>query len=80
LEILENSALADLETIRSILQTCRELLRVNIALDDFGTGYSSLNHLRILHTNTIKMDQSFIRDMLDYPNDYAIIEGIIRIS
>jgi diguanylate cyclase (GGDEF)-like protein/PAS domain S-box-containing protein len=80
LEILETSALGDLETIRSILQTCRELLGVNIALDDFGTGYSSLTHLRILHANTIKIDQSFIRDMLDDPNDYAIIEGIIGLA
>jgi diguanylate cyclase (GGDEF)-like protein/PAS domain S-box-containing protein len=80
LEILESSALGDLETIRSIIQTCRELLDVNIALDDFGTGYSSLTHLRILHVNTIKIDQSFIRDMLDDPNDYAIIEGIIGLA
>ena len=80
LEILETSALGDLETIRSILQTCRDLLGVNIALDDFGTGYSSLTHLRILHANTIKIDQSFIREMLDDPNDYAIIEGIIGLA
>lgn len=80
LEILESSALGDMETIRSILQTCRELIGVNIALDDFGTGYSSLTHLRILHANTIKIDQSFIRDMLDDPNDYAIIEGVIGLA
>jgi diguanylate cyclase (GGDEF)-like protein/PAS domain S-box-containing protein len=80
LEILESSALGDIESIRSILQTCRELIGVNIALDDFGTGYSSLTHLRILHANTIKIDQSFIRNMLDDPNDYAIIEGIIGLA
>jgi len=80
LEILESSDLGDIETIRSIIQTCRELLDVKIALDDFGTGYSSLTHLRILHVNVIKIDQSFIRDMLDDPNDYAIIEGIISLA
>lgn len=80
LEILESSDLGDIETMRSIIQTCRELLNVNIALDDFGTGYSSLTHLRILHVNVIKIDQSFIRDMLDDPNDYAIIEGIISLA
>tara|TARA_R110002050_G_scaffold9504_2_gene33463 strand:- start:36727 stop:39963 length:3237 start_codon:yes stop_codon:yes gene_type:complete len=80
LEILESSDLGDIETIRSIIKTCRELLNVNIALDDFGTGYSSLTHLRILHANVIKIDQSFIRDMLDDPNDYAIIEGIISLA
>lgn len=80
LEILESSDLGDIETIRSIIQTCRELLDVKIALDDFGTGYSSLTHLRILHVNVIKIDQSFIRDMLDDPNDYAIIEGVISLA
>ena len=80
LEILESSALGDIETIHSILQTCRELIGVNIALDDFGTGYSSLTHLRLLHANTIKIDQSFIRNMLEDPNDYAIIEGIIGLA
>jgi len=80
LEILESSDLGDIETIRSIIKTCRELLGVNIALDDFGTGYSSLTHLRILHANIIKIDKSFIRDMLDDPNDYAIIEGIISLA
>lgn len=80
LEILESSALGDLEIIRSVLQTCRDLIGVNIALDDFGTGYSSLTHLRILHADTIKIDQSFIRDMLDDPNDYAITEGVISLA
>ncbi len=80
LEILESSNLGDVETMRSIIQTCRELLDVNIALDDFGTGYSSLTHLRILHVNVIKIDQSFIHEMLDDPNDYAIIEGIISLA
>jgi EAL domain-containing protein (putative c-di-GMP-specific phosphodiesterase class I) len=72
LEILETIALGALETISSILQTCRELPGVNIALDDFGTGYSSLTHLQILHANTIKICQRFIRDMSDYPNDYGL--------
>lgn len=80
LEILESNGLDDIETIRSIIQTCRELLDVNIALDNFGTGYSSLTHLRVLHTNVIKIDQHFIRDMLDDPSDYAIIEGIISLA
>jgi EAL domain-containing protein (putative c-di-GMP-specific phosphodiesterase class I) len=80
LEILETSALGDLETIRSIIKTCRELVGVNIAFDYFGTRYSSLTHLRILHANTIKIDQSFIGNMLDYPNDYVIIEGIVGLA
>jgi len=80
LEILESSALGDLPTISHIIQTCQNKLGVHIALDDFGTGYSSLTHLRNLSANTIKIDQSFVRDMLDDPSDYAIIDGVIGLS
>jgi len=80
LEILESSALGDLNAVSSIIRTCRDALGVNIALDDFGTGYSSLTHLRNLPANTIKIDQSFVRDMLDDPSDYAIIDGVIGLA
>jgi len=80
LEILESSALGDLKTVSSIIRACKDALGVNIALDDFGTGYSSLTHLRSLPANTIKIDQSFVRDMLDDPSDYAIIEGVIALA
>lgn len=80
LEVLESSALNDLESIGEIIKTCRYQLGVNVALDDFGTGYSSLAHLRNLSANTIKIDQSFVRDMLEDPSDYAIIEGVIGLS
>jgi len=80
LEILESSALGDLQAVSSIIRTCKQVLGVNIALDDFGTGYSSLTHLRSLPANTIKIDQSFVRDMLDDPSDYAIIDGVIGLA
>ena len=80
LEILESSALGDLEIVSHVINTCRDKLGVNVALDDFGTGYSSLTHLRSLSANTIKIDQSFVRDMLDDPSDYAIIDGVIGLS
>lgn len=80
LEILESSALGDLDAISGIIKTCQEALGVNIALDDFGTGYSSLTHLRHLSANTIKIDQSFVRDILDDPSDYSIIEGVIGLA
>ncbi len=80
LEILESSALGDLNAISTIIETCQGVLGVNFALDDFGTGYSSLTHLRSLPANTIKIDQSFVRDMLDDPSDYAIIDGIIGLA
>jgi diguanylate cyclase (GGDEF)-like protein/PAS domain S-box-containing protein len=80
LEILESSALGELQIMSSIIKTCREALGVSVALDDFGTGYSSLSHIRNLSADTIKIDQSFVRDMLDDPNDYAIIDSVIGLS
>ncbi len=80
LEILESSALSNLQSISSIINTCINTLGVNIALDDFGTGYSSLTHLRNLAAKTIKIDQTFVRDLLDDPNDHAIIDGIIGLA
>ncbi len=80
LEILESSAFGDLEAVSSIIKTCMHVLGVNIALDDFGTGYSSLTHLRNLVAKTIKIDRSFVIDMLEDPNDYAIIDGVIGLA
>ena len=80
IEILESSALGDLNAISSIIKACQDTLGIKVALDDFGTGYSSLTHLRSLPANTIKIDQSFVRDMLDDPSDFAIIDGIIGLS
>ncbi|HDY84230.1 hypothetical protein LCGC14_0844280 [marine sediment metagenome] len=80
LEILESSALGDIQTINRIIKHCRDRLGVKIALDDFGTGYSSLTHLRSLAITTIKIDQSFVRDMLDDPSDYAIINSVIGLA
>jgi EAL domain-containing protein len=80
LEILESSALGELHIMSSIIKTCRETLGISVALDDFGTGYSSLAHIRNLSADTIKIDQSFVRDILDDPNDYAIIDSVIGLS
>jgi len=80
LEILESSALGDLAAISNIIKTCQDVLGVNVALDDFGTGYSSLTHLRNLPANTIKIDQSFVRDILDDPDDFSIIDGIVGLA
>lgn len=80
LEILESSALGDLDAISKILKTVQHQLGINVALDDFGTGYSSLTHLRNLSANTLKIDQSFVRDILEDPSDYAIIEGVIGLA
>ncbi|MCX4187508.1 EAL domain-containing protein [Methylophaga sp. OBS4] len=76
LEIVETSALGDIGAITKAIKLCREVLGVSVALDDFGTGYSSLTHLRHLTASTIKIDQSFVRDMLDDPQDYTIVDGV----
>lgn len=79
LEVLETAALADMEQAITILLRCREL-GVRFALDDFGTGYSSLTYLRQLPVDLLKIDQSFIRDILIDPDDRGIVEGIIRLA
>jgi len=78
-EIVESSAL---ESIHHTNETIQELksIGVGFALDDFGTGYSSLTHLRELHINTIKIDQSFIFEMLHNTQDMAIVNAIISLS
>jgi len=80
LEILESGELSDLQSISTIIETSQSALGVNMALDDFGTGYSSLTHLRNLPAKTLKIDQSFVRNMLDDPSDYAIIDGVIGLA
>ncbi|MES2581736.1 MAG: EAL domain-containing protein [Pseudomonadota bacterium] len=79
LEVLETAALSDMELAATVLQRCR-LLGVSFALDDFGTGYSSLTYLRKLPVDLLKIDQSFIRDMLVDVDDLGIVEGVIRLA
>jgi diguanylate cyclase (GGDEF)-like protein/PAS domain S-box-containing protein len=79
LEILETSALSNISEVSEIMNACREL-DVRFALDDFGTGYSSLTYLRRLPAHLIKIDQSFVRDMLNDADDLAIIEGVIALA
>jgi diguanylate cyclase (GGDEF)-like protein len=79
LEILESSAIEDIDQVTSIINTCHDM-GVTFALDDFGTGYSSLSYLKALPINTIKIDRTFIRDMLDDSGDLAVIEGIVKLA
>jgi EAL domain-containing protein (putative c-di-GMP-specific phosphodiesterase class I) len=79
LEVLETSTLGDLLKISETMNECIKL-GVNFALDDFGTGHSSLSYLRQLPASMIKIDQTFVRDMLFDFNDLAIIESVVVLS
>lgn len=79
LEVLETSALDDLAKVSVAMDVCCKR-GVSFALDDFGTGYSSLTYLRRLPAHTLKIDQSFVRDMREDPNDLAIVKGVIGLA
>jgi EAL domain-containing protein (putative c-di-GMP-specific phosphodiesterase class I) len=78
LEILETSALEDIAQAARVIAQC-EALSVDFALDDFGTGYSSLTYLKRLPIPTVKIDQSFVRDMLLDQDNVHILDGILWI-
>ncbi len=79
LEVLETSALEDIALVSGVIEDCA-MIGVKFALDDFGTGYSSLTYLKRLRVALLKIDQSFVRDMLDDPDDLAILEGVIGLA
>ena len=79
LEVLESSALKDLDHAAKIMQACCDI-GVHFAIDDFGTGYSSLTYLRRLPVEILKIDQSFIHGMLDDPEDLSIVKGVIGLA
>jgi diguanylate cyclase (GGDEF)-like protein/PAS domain S-box-containing protein len=79
IEILENTALDDFSSVTRLIQICASQ-GIRFALDDFGTGFSSLTYLRQLPVNSLKIDQSFVRDMLQDPDDLTIVEGVIGLG
>lgn len=79
LEVLESSALEDISNVSAIIAACAAL-GVSFALDDFGTGYSSLTYLKRLPARVLKIDQSFVRDMLSDPDDLSIIDGVLGLA
>jgi len=79
LEILETTAMDDTEAALRNLKACREQ-GVDISLDDFGTGYSSLDYFRRLPAQEIKIDRSFVMDMLVDTDDSMIVSAIVSLS
>ena len=80
LEILETSALGDITDVLATMNACINNLGVSFALDDFGTGFSSLTYLKRLPIDLLKIDQSFVRDMLEDADDRAIVMGVISLA
>ncbi len=79
LEILESSSIEDNNDILPTLVKCHEL-GLKVALDDFGTGYSSLVHFHRLPIDNLKVDQNFVKNMLDNPQDLAIVRSTIKLA
>lgn len=75
---INTTALDDARTARETIIQCKEL-GVQISLDDFGTGYSSLNYFRTLPVDEIKIDRTFVMDMLADSDDAMIVEAIISL-
>jgi EAL domain-containing protein (putative c-di-GMP-specific phosphodiesterase class I) len=79
LELTESALADDMDIVLGKMQALRDL-GIAWSLDDFGTGYSSLSSLKNLPFQQIKIDQSFVRDLLADPRNMAIVETIVRLS
>ncbi|CAI8823764.1 diguanylate cyclase [Pseudomonas sp. IT-P12] len=79
LEIVESVAIENIQHVSACLQAC-QALGVRFSLGDFGTGYSSLSYLKRLRTQTIKIDRSFIRDILHDHDDLALTTAVIGLA
>lgn len=79
IEILESTALGDIAHTSEVIAACRKI-GVRFALDDFGTGYSSLAYLKRLPVDVLKIDQTFVQDMLDNAESMAILEALLGLS
>jgi len=79
LEITESSLIDNIEEAIQVMNDIKSL-NISLAIDDFGTGFSSLNYLKRFPINTLKIDRSFIKDLVEDSDDKAIIESIILMS
>jgi diguanylate cyclase (GGDEF)-like protein/PAS domain S-box-containing protein len=79
LEVTESVAMSSDDPHLSQLVKLNEM-GVGISIDDFGTGYSSLSRIKALPVNTLKVDKSFVKNIVNDPNDRAIITAIIAMA
>ena len=79
IEITETLSMQDIGYTVTVLEEVKSL-GFKIALDDFGTGYSSLNYLKKLPFDTLKIDQSFVRDLENDNDDLTITKMIVQIA
>jgi len=79
LEITENALIVDTEHVLSIISRLSNI-GVKLSIDDFGTGYSSLNYLRQLNVNELKIDRSFVMDMMEDENDKIIVRAVTSLA
>ncbi len=79
LEITENTLMQNMDFAQKALTELSQM-GVHLSMDDFGTGYSSLGYLKKFPFDTLKIDQSFIRDLQQQPKDIAIISAVIALG
>jgi len=79
LEITEGLVMADMDVAIEIMNVLKER-GVKMSLDDFGQGYSSLSYLKNMPFDHIKIDRSFVRDMVDHPQGAAMVGAIMEIA
>lgn len=79
LEITESMIIDDIERMANSMNKLKDI-GINFSIDDFGTGYSNLNYLKKLPLDVIKIDQSFVRDILTDQNSLAIVQTILAMA
>jgi diguanylate cyclase (GGDEF)-like protein/PAS domain S-box-containing protein len=79
IELTESIVIENVERVREKMQELQNI-GIEVSLDDFGTGYSSLQYLKNLPFNQVKIDQSFVKNMLTHENDIAIIKSVLLLG